>query len=72
MALPVPTKAFQSTASQGSYHVHDNPCSYLPLSHLFASDKPTFKTDCTDRSAPTDNMRPKLHDRYTCHQWLKG
>ena len=22
--------------------------------------------------APTDNMRPKLHDEYTRHQWLKG
>ena len=21
---------------------------------------------------PTDNMRPKLHDEYTRHQWLKG
>ena len=24
------------------------------------------------RIAPTDNMRPKLHDEYTHHQWLKG
>ena len=22
--------------------------------------------------APTDNMRPKFHDEYTRHQWLKG
>ena len=21
---------------------------------------------------PTDNMRPKFHDKYTRHQWLKG
>ena len=24
------------------------------------------------RIAPTDNMRPKFHDGYTRHQWLKG
>ena len=24
------------------------------------------------RIAPTDNVRPKLHDKYTRHQWLKG
>ena len=24
------------------------------------------------RIAPTVNMRPKLHDEYTSHQWLKG
>ena len=24
------------------------------------------------RIAPTDNMRPKLHDEYTRYQWLKG
>ena len=23
------------------------------------------------RIAPTDNMRAKLHDEYTCYQWLK-
>ena len=22
--------------------------------------------------APTDYMQPKLHDKYTCHQWLNG
>ena len=34
---------------------------------------------CTDRFylsskwiAPTDNVRPKLHDEYNRHQWLKG
>ena len=24
------------------------------------------------RMAPTDNMQPKFHDKYTCHLWLKG
>ena len=24
------------------------------------------------RIAPTDNVRPKFHDEYTRHQWLKG
>ena len=34
-----------------------------PIPTLFASTKPIV---------PTDNMQSKLHDEYTCHQWLKG
>ena len=35
------------------------------LSHLFCLCKPYLH-------APTDNMRPKLDDKYTHHQWLKA
>ena len=37
-----------------------------PYPAFFASTKPFLKW-----IAPTDNMQPKLHDKYTRNQWLK-
>ena len=58
-----------STASQGSWHVHGTPCWNLPISPY-----PTFllaQNLSSKQIAPTDNMRPKLLEEYTHHQWLK-
>ena len=41
---------------------------HLPLSHLFL----LAQNISSKQIVPTDNMRPKLHDKYTRHQWLKG
>ena len=51
-----------SSASQDNHHVHGMPT--YPT--FFATTKRIFKTDFE----PTDNMPPKLHDKYTRHQWL--
>ena len=59
MVQPVLTKA-QPRQLPCPRHVVTMPA------HLHIN-KPLFKT-----VAPTDNMRPKLHDKYTRHQWLKG
>ena len=35
---------------------------------VYANAKPVFETDIV----PTDNVRPKLHDKCARHHWLKG
>ena len=59
-----------STASQGSCHVHGSSRWTHPPPPI-----PPFllaQNLSSKRIAPTDNMRPKLHDEYTRYQWLKG
>ena len=66
MAQPVPTKSFlqPSKTTTVCMACHDYDRFILPfLLGQYLSSK---------RIAPTDNMRPKLHDEYTRHQWLKG
>ena len=59
-----------STASQGSCHVRGT-CAETrpppPIRPFLLAQNLSLKW-----IAPTDNMRPKLHDKYTRHQWLKG
>ena len=59
-----------STATQDNCHVHGTPCWNSP-----PSPYPTFllaQNLSSKRIAPTDNMRPNLHDECTRHQWLKS
>ena len=69
MPKPVLTKAFLQPAKAAAMcmapHAETWPPPPIPLFLLaqYLSSK---------RIAPTDNMQPKLHDKYTCHQWLKG
>ena len=46
------------------------PCARHPCWNPPTSPYPTIFASA--QIAPTDKMRPKLHDKYTCHQWLKG
>ena len=56
-----------TTCTPRVHHVVTLP-THLPHPTFFAGAKPVFETDI----APTDNVRPKLHDKYARHQWLKG
>ena len=66
MVKPVPTKAFLQPAKAATMctAARGEP-THLPLSRLAQNLSSKW-------IAPTDNMRPKLHDEYTRHQWLKG
>ena len=69
MAKPVPTKALlqpakaaaMCTASRAETHPPPPIPPFLLVQNLSSK-----------WIAPTDNMRPKLHDKDTRHQWLKG
>ena len=63
IAKPVPTKGFLQPAKAAAMFMAPHAETRPPLPFLLVSLKPI---------APTDNMRPKLHDEYTHHQWLKG
>ena len=65
-STPVSSKGF-SIASQDSHHVHGVSWLCLPTSPY-----PTFFASAKPIIVATDNMLPKLHDKYTRHQWLKG
>ena len=69
MAKPVPTKAFLQPAKTAAMctacHDYAHPPPSVP--HFLLAQNLSSK-----RIAPTDNMRSKLHDEYTCHQLLKG
>ena len=68
MAKPVPTKAFLQPAKAAAMcmapRAETRPPPPIPP-FLLAQNL------SSKRIAPTDNMRPKLHDEYTHHQWLK-
>ena len=69
MAKPVMTKASLQPAKAAA--VCTAACgepTHFPLSHHFL----LAQNLCSKRIAPTDSMRPNLHDEYTRHQWLKG
>ena len=65
--MPVPTKAFLQPAKAAAMctalRAETRPPPPIP---------PFFASAYSKRIAPTDNVRPKLHDEYTRHQWLKG
>ena len=65
MAQPVPTKAFLQLAKTAAMcqACHESP----PIPPFLLAQNLSSK-----RIVPTDNMRPKLHDEYTCHEQLKG
>ena len=69
MAKPVATKAFPVSAKAAAMcmapHAETHPPPPIPPFLL-------AKNLSSKRIAPTDNMWPKLHDEYTCRQWLKG
>ena len=69
MAKPLPTKAFlqpaKATAMCTAPHAETRPPPPI-LSFLLAQNLSSKRTPLTD------NMRSKLHDEYTRHQWLKG
>ena len=59
-----------SIASQDSRHIHGMPWMCPPTTPI-----PPFllaQNLSSKQIAPTDNIRPKLHDEYTRHQLLKG
>ena len=68
MAKLVPTKAFLQPANAAAMctapHAETHPSPPIPP-FLLAQNL------SSKRIVPTDNMRPKLHDKYTHHQWLK-
>ena len=66
MAQPVLIKAF-STASHVARHPVLKPAHLPPIPPFMLAQNLPSK-----RIAPTDNMRPKLHDEYTRQCWLKG
>ena len=66
MAKPVLTKAFLQPAKAAAM------CTALraetrPIQPFLLAQNLSSK-----QIVPTDNVWPKLHDKYTCHQWLKG
>ena len=69
MPKPVPTKAFLQPAKAAAMctapraETHPPP----PIPPFLLVQNLSSK-----RIAPTDNMRPKLHDECTRHQWIKG
>ena len=65
MAHPVPTNAFLQPVKTATMCTACHDYAHPPPPTFFASAKPIFK-----QIASTDNMRPKLHDKYTPHQWL--
>ena len=69
MAKLVPTKAFLQPAKTAV--MCTAPCTEThpppPIPPILLAQNLSSKL-----IAPTDNMRPKLHDEYTRHQWLKG
>ena len=67
MAKPVPTKAFLQTAKAAAMCTAPHAEICPPISPFLLVQNLSSK-----RIALTDNMRPKLHDEYTRHQWLKG
>ena len=66
MAKPVPTKAFLQPAKAATMCMAPRAETRPPPPFLLAQNL------SSKRIAPTDNMRPKFHDEYTHHQWLKG
>ena len=69
MVQPVPTKAFLQPAKAAAM------CMALSTETRPPPPIPPFLLAQKLSStwiAPTDNLRPKLHDEYTRHQWLKG
>ena len=58
MAKSVPTNAFLQPAKAAAMCTALKP-THLPLSHLFL----LVQNLSSKRIAPTDNMRPKLHDK---------
>ena len=69
MAKPVLTKAFLQPAKAVAM------CTALRAETHPPPPIPPFllaQNLSSKRIAPTDNVRPKLHDEYTRHQWLKG
>ena len=69
MAKPVPTKAFLQPAKAAAM------CMALRAETRPSPPIPPFllaQNLSLKRIVPTDNVQPKLHDEYTCHQWLKG
>ena len=69
MAKPVPTKAFLQAAKADAMRMalRAETCPPPPIPPFLLAPNLSSK-----RIAPTDNVRPKLHDEYTHHQWLKG
>ena len=66
MAKPVPTKDFLQpgkTAAMPCHPTHPPP----PVPPFLLAQNLSSKW-----ILPTDNLRSKLHDEYTCHQLLKG
>ena len=61
MARPVPTKAFLQPTKTAAMSM---------ACHDYAHTLPLIPSVLL--VAPTDNIRPKLHDEYTHSQWLKG
>ena len=69
MAKPVPTKAFLQPAKAAAM------CMALRAETHSPPPIPPFLLEqnlSSKQIVPTDNVRPKLHDKYTRHQWLKG
>ena len=68
MAKLVPTKAFLQPAKAAAMctapHAETRPPPPIPPFLL-------AQNISSKQIVPTDNMRPKLHDKYTHHQWLK-
>ena len=66
--MPKPVKAFLQPAKAAAMctasHVETRPPPPIPP-FLLAQNLPS------KRIAPTDNMQPKLHEKYTRRQWLK-
>ena len=51
------------------------PCAWHPVLKPAHLPYPTFllvQNLSSKQIVPTDNVRPKLHDEYSNHQWLKG
>ena len=69
MAKPVPTKAFLQLAKAAAMctALRDQPTHLPPIPPFLLVQNLSSK-----QIAPTDKVRPKLHDEYTRHQWLKG
>ena len=69
MAKPVLTKVFLQAAKAAAM------CTVLRAETRPPTPVPAFllaQNLSSKRIAPTDNVQPKLHDDYTCYQWLKG
>ena len=69
MLKPVPTKAFLQPAKAAAMCTAPRieTCPPPPIPPFLLAQNLSSK-----RIVPTDNMRPKFHDEYTHHQWLKG
>ena len=70
----MPTKASLQPCSQDSCHVHGMPWQCPPTAPIPPHSILSFflaQNLSSKWIAPTDNMRSKLHDEYTRHQWLK-